>query len=284
MDRRRGAGPIGVMPGSSLAPGPSPALGVRMGFIRARLCLIICAVFAALGTGTSFAAFIVNPAQAIEYRLTVQVIQVARDDGSSPAPLFGTPTQQAAIFAGIDTIWAQAGIDVEFKFRLMPYQDTFTLVGNAGSGIRPTSDLNTIISRASNAGGVLDPDSKVLNLFMVETVPGFAPLEDNYSAGLAFVGGNGIAFWAGPDLPSFAGGREVISAVLAHEIGHNLGLDHISTAENLMKSSGEGERLTSAQIATARSSSLLVSVPEPGTVALFLCALPLIAASRPRRG
>jgi hypothetical protein len=227
---------------------------------------------------TASAALVVNPPLPIDRQLTVQVIQVANDDGSNPAPLFGSASAQTAIFNGIDTIWSQAGIDVEFKFRLTPYFDTFTLVGN--NPPRPTSDLNTIISSANAEGGVLDPNPKVINLFMVRIVPGFSQTSDNTSNGLAFVGGNGITLWAGPNLTGFQGGREVISSVLAHEIGHNLGLNHLGALENLMESGGDGERLNAAQISTARNSSLVVAIPEPSAVLMFGSALLLAGISR----
>ena len=49
-----------------------------------------------------------------------------------------------------------------------------------------------------------------------------------------------MAMWAGPNLFSFNGGREIIASVLAHEIGHNLGLPHIGASQNLMQSGGSG--------------------------------------------
>jgi hypothetical protein len=38
-----------------------------------------------------------------------------------------------------------------------------------------------------------------------------------------------------------------VASVIAHEIGHNLGLEHVTTGENLMKPGGGGERLNAAQ-------------------------------------
>lgn len=213
----------------------------------------------------SRAALIVNPAQTITQAVTVQIVEVAADDGTNAAPLFGTPTQQAAIFSLVDTIWAQAGIDVEFKLRTEVWDNSFALLGTPGNNNpRPTSDLNTLTSNAATAG-FDDPDPLVLNLFMVRIVPGFSQSSDNSSNGLALVGGNGIAFWAGPNLPSFAAGEEAIASVLAHEIGHNLGLNHVVEAFNLMQAGGspnEGQQLDSDQIALALASQYTVPVPE----------------------
>jgi hypothetical protein len=248
----------------------------------AGLCLLLGA-----SLGTSFAAPIVNAPMPIDRRLEVQVIQVSNSSGAQSAPLFGTIVQQGQIFGTVNTIWAQAGIDVSFKFRLTPYLDNFTLSGTAGSNNpRPTSDLNSIITKATNAGGVLDPNIKVVNLFMVQIVPGFSQTGNNTSNGLAFIDGNGVTLWAGPNLTSFEGGRDVIASVLAHELGHNLGLSHIVEGENLMQAGGspdDGERLNASQIANVRDSSLLIAIPEPNTLALLIFGLSSFALRRHAR-
>ncbi len=264
------------------------SLSAQMNFFAPDLIvqLRLVVVFAVLAPLSGFADLITNAPVVIDRRLDVQVIQVARNDGSNPAPLFGSASGQAEIFKGIDQIWAQAGIDVEFKFRLTPFNDTFGLIGSPGNNSpRPTGDLSGIISAALSEGGVLDPNPKVINLFMVQIVPGFSQTSDNTANGLAFTPGNGIALWAGPNLTGFSAGRDVISSVLAHEIGHNLGLSHVTTAQNLMQAGGaadDGERLSSSQIATVRQSSFLVSVPEP-RVTLLLTGIAFVLAIRRRR-
>ena len=101
----------------------------------------------------------VNPARPITHRVTVQLIQTALDNGTSPATVFGNATQRADIEAGIDTIWAQAGIDMLFLPDVVRYNDTFAYQGNSGSGTRPTSDLSTIRNNAQREGGILNADS-----------------------------------------------------------------------------------------------------------------------------
>jgi hypothetical protein len=240
----------------------------------------------ALGQSLS-AALILNSAQPITERVNVNVIAVADNAGANPAPLFGSASEQASIFSLVDQIWAQAGIDVEFSFRAGTYNNTFALTGTTGNNNpRPTGDLSTIRSNAASAGGVLSPDPNTINLFMVRIVPGFSQTSDNTSNGLAFLNANGIALWAGPNLPGFLGGREVIASVLAHEIGHNLGLDHIVEAENLLQAGGSsnpGQRLNSTQISTARASAFSVPIPEPTTYAAVGLVVTLVMLRSRRR-
>src|SRR5262245_52809430 len=63
--------------------------------------------------GTLSATLIVDPPQQITKQVTVQLVQTALDNGTSPATVFGNATQRADIEAGIDAIWAQAGIDIK---------------------------------------------------------------------------------------------------------------------------------------------------------------------------
>ena len=71
--------------------------------------ILLVALWASVWTGTAAAAIIVDPPQPLTRRVTVQLIQTALDNGSSPATAFGNSTQRADIEASIDSIWAQAG-------------------------------------------------------------------------------------------------------------------------------------------------------------------------------
>ncbi len=229
------------------------------------------------------AALDVNPPQPITHIVTVQPIVVSDDDGRNTAEFFGTVSQRASIEGFIDDIWAQAGIDVEF---VVPneWNNTFANWGTSGGGNRPNSDLNQIIGDGTSAG-VTHADPYVINIFFVKIAAGYGQLDENYAAGLAKVSGNGISQFVGNTLPGSNGGRELIASIVAHEIGHNLGLEHISEANNLMKAGGSGEILNSEQIGDAIASSFSVAVvPLPAAVWLFGAALLTLLGFRSRRG
>jgi len=223
--------------------------------VRKRISIAVTVIWtwAALAM-PGFAALILNAPLPITQRVTVQPIIVSDSDGTNTAEFLGTPSQQTIIEGLIDDIWAQAGIDVQW---LSPnYWNNTT----ANSGVYSLSSLGS----NGNSAGVVHSDPLVLNAYFVEITPGSTDLGEYTANGLAWVGSNGISQANGDQLVTWLAGQEVVASVVAHEIGHNLGLDHIASTENLMLSSGDGERLTSSQISTASASSFSVAyTPEP---------------------
>ncbi|MEM9413345.1 MAG: zinc-dependent metalloprotease family protein, partial [Planctomycetota bacterium] len=100
----------------------------------------------------------------------------------------------------------------------------------------------------------------VIDMYFVEIVPGFDDIGENFVNGLAFISAPGVAVHIGNQILSFDQGPEIVARVVAHEIGHNLGLLHVGTEDKLMEENGRGENLTQPQINQAQNSDLSIPI------------------------
>lgn len=212
-------------------------------------CFVVAII---LSVGTALAQE-TNPAQPITHELNVQLIQTTSSDGTEAAGVFGTPTQQSDIEDRLSLIWGQCGVRVNVLPTINTYANDFALDGRPtdySAIARPQSHLGTIV-RQGDAAGAGSSDPGTIDAYFVDIVPGFERLGSNFVAGLANVDRNGLTMFVSESLNSFANGRSVVATVFAHEIGHNLGLQHLPTdSPNLMATSGGTGHLTAGQCST----------------------------------
>jgi hypothetical protein len=226
--------------------------GHRRGPVSFRWAVVLTGLLAALDAASA----------APLYNLTIQPIQVCDDFGLNCA----NPARTLFEAEG-DKIWDQASINLLF----LPWE---TLNNSS------LLDLNVDTEFGGPAAGT------VIRLLFVGVIsscggPGTGIF------GCGFLSANGVAI--ADNVFSFNGGIGRLDTI-AHELGHNLGLDHTTLgaggALNLMSSGAvrsiptslldiypnglQMDQLTAAQIAVAQSSPFLSPVPEPAVAILAL--------------
>jgi hypothetical protein len=189
----------------------------------------------------------------IDRTINIQPIDVCNTDGTGCADGGGLI---ASSLSATEAIWAQAGVNVTFlpveNYDNSAYTTTRVSVANAAT------DQGRQLMRLPGHDQSGNPQT--LNMYFVSNLLDSTGAQMLY--GFSFVGGNGMIIGPNPRLDT-----------IAHEIGHNLGLDHTtfgagpSVPKDLMTdgsyrtipttvsqiTSGATDNLTAAQITQAHS-------------------------------
>ncbi|MGZ8248052.1 M12 family metallo-peptidase [Methylomagnum sp.] len=212
-------------------------------------------------------------AMPITKALTVNVVTVCADNGSTCASQ--GPAGDLFFAAEVNKIWAQAGIHFDFVLQPNLNNSNFLVINDSNVGHR-FADLSA-------------PSATSVTMWLTHYVTGA------YGEGWLGAGGLVIAM------------QTVMDAMrldtIAHELGHNLGLNHDDTNYSFLMASGgvrntpnslaniapDGlgyDLLSPTQIAIAQQSGLLhdvASVPEPASLAVFALGLLAFASARGRQ-
>ncbi len=207
--------------------------------------LLGCAVLVSLATSPAMAI-------GIDRTITIQPIDVCDTSGNNCAN--ANDAILNTLEASTQTVWAQAGIGITF-LKTETYDNSAYQSVTADLTTNSPTDPARSLMRDPGHGQSANP--QVLNLYFVNQLtdvnkPG------SLLRGFSFTNGNGMIVGPTPVLDT-----------LAHEIGHNLGLDHATfgagDAANVMTSGdtrtyptdvtqiGTVDKLTAAQVAQARS-------------------------------
>lgn len=144
--------------------------------------------------------------------IDIQPIQVRMDDGTNGAP-------HGFFEDAGDKIYHQVGSGIDLRFLSVR-----TLDNTAFLNLETDAEIVNLFTGANHGQNA---NTLVINMWFVNSISG--------AYGVGFLGGNGVAIAS--DVYTFNGGIGRLDTI-AHELAHNLGLDHVTDPNNLVASGG----------------------------------------------
>lgn len=181
------------------------------------------------------AQLLVNPVQGVTHEVVVNPIQVENTAGQR-AVFFGTPPQRAEIREDVNRIMAQVGVQVVWKTDKL-WRSNFAFDNN-GTDYRNRPRPDQLAQVVNQIPSTIRGSSTEVNLLFVKVSAALRDPGQYGFGGLAFVDQPNLMVAFGTRLMESRATRVKVSQTIAHELCHNLGLQHVNTAENLLLPGG----------------------------------------------
>jgi len=208
------------------------------------------------GTSTEASDDTTIPARTAATRFTtIRPIIVSNNNGSNQATHFGNAAQQFETRLLVDQTFATAGVDIRWE---APRFWNNTAANSSGAG-DPVAQIAAIVENGDDAN-VGSPNARVVDMYFVSRAPGSSGPNDLSVTGFALIGDNGVTMQVGETLTTTFDGRQLVSRIVAHELSHNFGLDHVASTTNLMNPAPAGDNLTTVQISAIESSRFTLDI------------------------
>ena len=220
------------------------------------------------------------------FEATVQPIQMCNAPGTTCANAGFSEAQ-------IDAIFAQADLDIEFLPTIQVNDSDLLDVDVVGPGFGGFVGGDDFLFNHRPGSVGTSTGGPPLHLWFVRNQSfGFG----NAAVAINGVGGNGAIVGNPPFLGSvLAPDNPALNSAIAHLLGHNFGLGHVTDPDNLMNSPVLANLLTAAQIQTIQGSQFVSLVgpggpgpgpggaPEPSSFFLLILGLLGFSVLRNRR-
>lgn len=177
---------------------------------------------------------VVNPPRPVKYEMQIQLVRVRNDQGVAAA-FPDTEPKRELLLRETNRCLAQVGVRAVFKpgFKIVQSGAIYD-GGTPDNQVRPGgfNALTEIFDLLPD--GIYDRQNSHSTVLFIDHIPEQRDSTAAASAGLADRGGNRALVAFQDNYFNSTRGREGTARVFAHEILHNLGLEHLEEVNNIM--------------------------------------------------